>query len=129
MDKVNFKSGDIIYDEFKVDFTKRYSEQKECLLEDLLQVKYAQEYLLDVGWYPEYESEGEFIVQIIKKQNWEEPIYKKSSKDEEELIQNLNNAVAIIESILKIRPALPSDVLRGYAFSSMTSLICTLFIP
>lgn len=48
MDKVNFKSGDIIYDEFKVDFTKRYSEQKECLLEDLLQVKYAQEYLLDV---------------------------------------------------------------------------------
>ena len=91
MDKVNFKSGDIIYDEFKVDFTKRYSEQKECLLEDLLQVKYAQEYLLDVGWYPEYESEGEFIVQ---------PIYKKSSKDEEELIQNLNNAVEIIESIL-----------------------------
>ncbi|MFR8428794.1 MAG: hypothetical protein ACLVCH_16125 [Roseburia inulinivorans] len=80
MDKVNFKSGDIIYDEFKVDFTKRYSEQKECLLEDLLQVKYAQEYLLDVGWYPEYESEGEFIVQIIKKQNWEEPIYKKAVK-------------------------------------------------
>ena len=100
MDKVNFISGDIIYDEFKVDFTKRYSEQKECLLEDLLQVKYAQEYLLDVGWYPEYESEGEFIVQIIKKQNWKEPIYKKSSKDEEELIQNLKNAVEIIESIL-----------------------------
>lgn len=30
MDKVNFKSGDIIYDEFKVDFTKRYSEQKSA---------------------------------------------------------------------------------------------------
>ena len=100
MDKVNFKSGDIIYDEFKVDFTKRYSEQKECLLEDLLQVKYAQEYLLDVGWYPEYESEGEFIVQIIKKQNWEEPIYKKSSKDEEEMIQNFKNAVEIKETLI-----------------------------
>ena len=40
------------------------------------------------------------MFQIIKKQNWKEPIYKKSSKDEEELIQNLNNAVEIIESIL-----------------------------
>ena len=100
MDKVNFKSGDIIYDEFKVDFTKRYSEQKECLLEDLLQVKYAQEYLLDVGWYPEYESEGEFIVQIIKNKIGKNLYIKKDSKDEEELIQNLNNAVEIIESIL-----------------------------
>ena len=24
-----------------------------------------------VGWYPEYESKGEFVVQIIGKQNWQ----------------------------------------------------------
>lgn len=100
MDKVDFKSGNIIYNEFNIDFTKRYSEQRDCLLEDLLQVKYAQDYLLDVGWYPEYEDRGGFIVQIVKKQNWEKPIYKRSSKNKEELIQSLNNATDIIESLL-----------------------------
>ena len=98
MDKIDFKSGEVVYNEFEVDFTKKYSEQEECLLEDLLQVKYAQDYLLDVGWYPEYESEGEFVVQIVKNQNWEEPIYKKNSKNKGDLIQDLNNAIRIIEN-------------------------------
>jgi hypothetical protein len=98
MDNIDFKSGDVIYNEFKIDFNKKYSEQEDCLLEDLLQVTYAQGYLLDVGWYPELESEGEFVVQIVKEKNWEEPIYKSNSKNKEDLVQDLNNAIRIIES-------------------------------
>ena len=94
MDNIDFKSGDVIYN----DFNKKYSEQEDCLLEDLLQVTYAQGYLLDVGWYPELESEGEFVVQIVKEKNWEEPIYKSNSKNKEDLVQDLNNAIRIIES-------------------------------
>lgn len=86
--------------ENSVAFAKEYTQQQECLQEDLVQVTYAQNYLLDVGWYPEYESEGEFVVQIIKNQNWSEPVYKKSSKKEDELMKNLNDAVEIIESII-----------------------------
>lgn len=98
MYEINFQSGEIIYNEFKIDFSKEYSEQEECLLEDLLQVKYTQGYLLDVGWYPEYESEGEFVVQIVKNQNWEEPIYKNNSKNRVDLVQDIKNAIRIIES-------------------------------
>lgn len=98
MDNIDFKSGDVIYNEFKIDFNKKYSEQEDCLLEDLLQVTYDQGYLLDVGWYPELESEGEFVVQIVKEKKWEEPIYKSNSKNKEDLVQDLNNAIRIIES-------------------------------
>lgn len=97
MNKIDFKSGKIVYNEFCIDFTKKYSEQLECLLEDLLQVQYVDNYLLDVGWYPEYESEGEFIVQIVKEENWEKPLYKRRSRKKENLIQDLNNAIRIIE--------------------------------
>ena len=100
MNNIDFKSGKIVYNEFQIDFAKEYTQQQECLQEDLVQVTYAQNYLLDVGWYPEYESEGEFVVQIIKNQNWSEPVYKKSSKKEDELMKNLNDAVEIIDSIL-----------------------------
>ena len=40
----------------------------------------------------------------------------------------IRDLLIICNKIKDIRPALPSDVLRGYAFSSMTSLTCTLFI-
>ena len=100
MNNIDFKSGKIVYNEFQIDFAKEYTQQQECLQEDLVQVTYAQNYLLDVGWYPEYESEGEFVVQIIKNQNWSEPVYKKSSKKEDELMKNLNDAVEIIESTI-----------------------------
>lgn len=62
----NLKNGKFLYNEFHVNFTKDFSEQLESLKEDLLQVEF-DEYLVDVGWYPEYDPQGKFIVQLIKK--------------------------------------------------------------
>ena len=36
MDNVNFKSREIVYDEFHIDFSKAFSEQLDSLTEDLL---------------------------------------------------------------------------------------------
>ena len=41
----------------------------------------------------------------------------------------IRDLLIICNEIKDIRPALPSDVLRCNALSSMTSLTCTLFIP
>ena len=100
MERINFKSGRIVYNEFFIDFTKTYLEQVDCLLEDLLQVEFPENYLLDVGWYPEYNSEGEFIVQVIKDYNWERPIYKRNCKNKETLTQSLKKAIGVIENII-----------------------------
>ncbi len=44
-----FKSGKIVFNEFHIDFSVDFFKQLECLLEDLLQVSYAENILLDVG--------------------------------------------------------------------------------
>lgn len=98
MKNIDFKSGEIVYDEFNIDFSKPLEEQLDCLLEDLIQVKYEKGYLLDLGWYPEYETKGEFCVQIIKNQNWDKPIYKKTCEEKEELNAELIKAIGIVES-------------------------------
>ncbi|MDE7424423.1 MAG: hypothetical protein K2N51_12180 [Lachnospiraceae bacterium] len=39
--------------------------------ENLVQIEYENGYLIDLGWYPEYDSHGELIVQVIKNYDWE----------------------------------------------------------
>lgn len=59
--------------------------EKEALTEDLVQIEYENGYLIDLGWYPEYDSYGELLVQVIKNYDWESPIYKEQSRDEKQL--------------------------------------------
>lgn len=93
MEKIDFKSGEIIYDEFHINFSKTFSEQLDSLTEDLLQVKYDDDYLLDLGWYPEYEANGKFVVQLIKGKNWNDTKYKASCRSQEELTAILETAI------------------------------------
>jgi len=63
------------------------------LTEDLLQVEYPGDFLLDIGWYPEYEPEGQFIIQLVKGENWDNPKYKKYCAKAEELSENIEEAI------------------------------------
>lgn len=93
MERVNFKSGEIIYNEFHIDFSKPFSEQLDSLVEDLMQVKYADGYLLDVGWYPEYDADGKIVIQLIKAENWSNPKYKYSCRSLDELKKSLETVI------------------------------------
>lgn len=97
MDNINFKLGKIVYNEFNIDFNVSFFEQLDCLTEDLLQVKYPGGYLLDLGWYPEYNENGRFIVQLIKENNWDCPRYKKSCKDEKKLKKYINEIIMMLD--------------------------------
>ena len=55
----------------------------ELLVQDLLQIKNEKEkLLLDLGWYPEADPDGQFELVVIKNDDWENPhyIYKTKSK-------------------------------------------------
>lgn len=97
MSKVDFKSGEIVYNEFNISVHTPLYEQEHLLLEDLLQVEYCNGILLDVGWYPEFDVNGRFVVQIIKNKDWSSPIYKKECMRIECLIDELNFASVIAE--------------------------------
>lgn len=95
MKNIKFKSGKVIYDEFHIDFSIPFSEQLDNLKEDLLQVVFTENFLLDIGWYPEYEPEGQFVVQLIQNKCWDNPRYRKHCKDELELRKSIERAVEL----------------------------------
>lgn len=70
---IDFAPGDIDY----IDTYKK---------EDMLQVHFPMNYVLDMGWY-----DGVCRLYIIKDNNWESPIYLYSTEQESELFSVLND--------------------------------------
>ena len=97
MQRIDLKSGKIKYNEFYIHFDIPFSEQLDSLLEDLVQIEYEDGYLIDLGWYPEFDAAGRFIVQLIKDYNWEKPIYIQKSRDVKQLKEILVNAINMIK--------------------------------
>ncbi len=93
----NLFDGQILYDELGLlEELVIPGDQLHLLKEDLLQVESLDgEYLLDVGWYPEFNATGQFIIMIIKKCNWENPILIRKTSD----IQSLKQILITCKSI------------------------------
>ncbi|SHG50406.1 hypothetical protein SAMN04488109_0561 [Chryseolinea serpens] len=100
LSNVNFKQGIVDYNTFDIDFSKPMHEQIWELNEDLVQVIYlhgTDTHVLDVGWYPGSESDGNagFKIFVIKNQRWETPIFSKSARNESDFFSVLNEAIEI----------------------------------
>ena len=80
-----------IYDEIStLDFHKKVSEEVNRLDEDLFQLVFSDGVIVDIGWYPSFDTNGEFIIQVISAGDWENPSIKISSGwDRNELTEKL----------------------------------------
>ncbi|TYQ15358.1 UNVERIFIED_CONTAM: hypothetical protein Cloal_1801 [Acetivibrio alkalicellulosi] len=78
---LDFTPGNVVYNDFDINDKMPLSKQIYSLKEDLFQVNYNNKYIIDVGWYPEFNKSGKFNIVIIKDCNWEKPIEKKSCND------------------------------------------------
>lgn len=90
-------NGKILYNE--LDFLNEslpLQQQLEVLKEDLLQVESEDGfYLLDVGWYPEFDLTGSFGIQVIKKHDWEKPLYSKNASNVSSLKTAIKDCVLL----------------------------------
>ena len=57
---MDFSPGCVVYDEFTIDDGREGIEHVDRLSEDLLQVKFPGDVLLDLGWYPAFNHERQF---------------------------------------------------------------------
>ncbi|MFB9077977.1 hypothetical protein ACFFLS_04825 [Flavobacterium procerum] len=87
-ENIDFKNGTVTH--IENDFSR------ESLREDMLQVSYPKNYLLDVGWYGS--SKG-FRILIIKNQNWETPVAQ-TQKGVYQLHEAILRAIEIIEQFV-----------------------------
>ena len=102
IEKLNLKGGKIDYEEFNINLDLPLEKQVDLLNEDLLQISYLNDkYVIDVGWYPEFDLKGNFIIYVIESYNWEKPLYKVECKDLKELKVNLQNLINRIDKLQK----------------------------
>ena len=74
-DSIDFSPGRVVYDEFIIDDGRAWVEQVDRLDEDLLQVAFPGDVVLDLGWYPAFSREGQFQVRVIRHFDWDAPIF------------------------------------------------------
>ena len=94
-----FYPGKVNCNTFNIDFDVPFETQVDELNEDLVQVEYNGNYIVDIGWYPEGDVNGRIIIQLIHNHEWDNPIVKEESFDRESFLKSVNSIMAIIESI------------------------------
>jgi hypothetical protein len=88
------KSGVITFNDFFISDDIPLENQLDELKEDMLQVEFPDGYLLDIGWRPSFEIDGQFNLALIKDFNWEDPVYLSSAKSLSELEENIQIAMS-----------------------------------
>ena len=88
------------YIDFNVKEDIPLEQQVDLLKEDLLQVSYHNNYILDIGWYPEFDEEGIFRVSVIKDYEWNNPIIQKSCRDLKVLYEYVHECINFIQTKL-----------------------------
>jgi len=84
-----------IFDELSnIDFSQDIESQIMVLDEDLLQLSFKSGVIVDVGWYPAFEVNGEFIINRIVNGCWDAPESTYSvGWDKSELISKIRKAI------------------------------------
>jgi len=50
--------------------------------------------ILDIGWYPSFNKNGNFFISVIKDFDWENPVFKKEVREIEELLRCIKEVLA-----------------------------------
>jgi hypothetical protein len=94
--EINWRGGVVTYwglDE--LDLQKDILTQIDLFKEDLAQVCYGNDIILDLGYYPEFEPHGRFVLKVAKSEDWENPILRLESRTTAKLVQDLYEGVRV----------------------------------
>jgi hypothetical protein len=73
--------------------------QLEELKEDLAQVEFDSDTILDVGWYPELSLEGKFVIVVVRSHDWESPLFRVECRQLAHLSISIRAAIKVARSI------------------------------
>jgi hypothetical protein len=92
----DWKTGVITFWELDALVANRpFPEQAELLKEDLVQVEFPKEIVLDIGWYPSFDPDGWFVILVVRRGNWDEPFYRATTTDRRELENLIREATLL----------------------------------
>jgi hypothetical protein len=92
----DWRSGRVIHWDLSfIDVARPTAEQTVYLKEDLAQVAYPDDIVIDVGWYPEFRRNGRFVVSVVRRQDWERPLMQARCVFPKRLPTLLREAVSV----------------------------------
>lgn len=91
---IDLQGGRVVYYDFNIDFNIPFQNQKWSYKEDLIQISFDNgKYIIDIGWYPEFDEKGSFIISTIQTYDWGNPLFEKKCKDKNLLIKYIKEAI------------------------------------
>lgn len=97
---LDFHPGKVVFNDFDIDIERPLNEQEFSLKEDILQVNYNDEFIIDIGWYPEFDIKGEFKISVIENFEWDEPIMQKKCNDIKTLHEYTKECISFVSKKL-----------------------------
>ncbi|ULL16191.1 hypothetical protein DVH26_18110 [Paenibacillus sp. H1-7] len=96
---IDFKSGKVVLNDLDFDPNLSYEEQIWSFKEDILQVRYHNGFILDVGWYPEFNLEiGSFNIVVVQMDDWLNPIFERRTQDLHKLYSCIIEAIDVAKA-------------------------------
>lgn len=92
--EIDWRGGTVTHwDLGELDLTRDIYTQIALLKEDLAQVHYGNDVILDLGWLPEFQPTGRFILCVIKSGDWEQPVLRVETTNLRELTELLKRGI------------------------------------
>lgn len=101
--KLNLFDGMVTYDNFDINENVPLDKQLSSLREDMLQIEFGDRFTLDVGWQPDFDPDGYFIVYAIQDCDWEDSLSKEKCCTLKDLKIAIEKAAKLIDSMRKIK--------------------------
>jgi hypothetical protein len=97
--EIDLKAGVITAWEIdELDLNKGIDSQCHLLKEDLIQVQFGRDLVLDLGWYPKFDPQGRFVINVVLGQDWQKPIVQFEFRDLGQLELMLERAIEVANS-------------------------------
>jgi hypothetical protein len=96
---LHITDGKIIRDNLNIDESVSLKDQINLLHNKLLEIEWNNRFLLNVGWHPEKDLDGSFIVQVIKDRDWGDPVFRIKCCTVASLKRVIIQAIEIINKI------------------------------
>lgn len=98
---ISIGSGKIVFNDFPDNVEFNTPEAYEELKEDLIQIVYSDQFIIDVGWYPSFQENGKFTLYLIQNNDWERPVFKKRTRSVKVVMKTIEEYAAYIDSKLE----------------------------
>ncbi len=91
----DWKGGRVTHWTLNADENVPIQSSLDELVEDLVQVHFGTDTILDVGWYPECSIEGAFRIVVIQSMKWDKPVWASKCRNFLELRAKIPEAIDV----------------------------------